>query len=73
MFGLSEVSPEQIDRARKVLPIVTVQNRYNLNDRKWDDVLAYCEKERLGFHAMVASGWRAFLGEQRTGQGGQSA
>jgi aryl-alcohol dehydrogenase-like predicted oxidoreductase len=47
--GLSEVSPEQIARARKVLPIVTVQNRYNLNDRKWDDTLAYCEKENIGF------------------------
>jgi aryl-alcohol dehydrogenase-like predicted oxidoreductase len=47
--GLSEVSPEQIDRARKVLPIVTVQNRYNISDRKWDNTLAYCEKEKLGF------------------------
>src|SRR5437868_2978358 len=35
--GLSEVSPEEIMRARKVLPIVTVQNRYNFDDRKWDN------------------------------------
>src|SRR5579864_3152548 len=48
-IGLSEVSPEQIARARKVVPIVTVQNRYNIDDRKWDDALAYCEKENLGF------------------------
>jgi aryl-alcohol dehydrogenase-like predicted oxidoreductase len=56
--GLSEVSPEQIQRARKVLPIVTVQNRYNINDRKWDNTLAYCEKEKLGFMpwAPVAGG-----------------
>ena len=47
--GLSEVGPEEIARARKMLPIVTVQNRYNLNDRKWDNALAYCEKEGLGF------------------------
>ena len=47
--GLSEVSPEEIARARKVLPIVTVQNRYNFDDRKWDNTLAYCEKEGLGF------------------------
>jgi aryl-alcohol dehydrogenase-like predicted oxidoreductase len=47
--GLSEVSPEQIERARKVLPIVTVQNRYNINDRKWDNTLKYCEKEKIGF------------------------
>ena len=47
--GLSEVSPEEIARARKVVPIATVQNRYNFDDRKWDSTLAYCEKEGLGF------------------------
>jgi aryl-alcohol dehydrogenase-like predicted oxidoreductase len=47
--GLSEVSPEEITRARKIVPIVTVQNRYNFDDRKWDNTLAYCEKEGLGF------------------------
>ena len=47
--GLSEVSPEEITRARKTVPIVTVQNRYNLDDRKWDNTLKYCEKEGLGF------------------------
>jgi pyridoxine 4-dehydrogenase len=48
-IGLSEVSPEEVTRARKVVPIATVQNRYNLDDRKWDNTLAYCEKEGLGF------------------------
>lgn len=48
-IGLSEVSPEEIAHARKVVPIVTVQNRYNVGDRQWDKTLAYCEKERLGF------------------------
>jgi len=48
-IGLSEVSPEQVDRARKIVPIVTVQNRYNITDRKWDNTLAYCEKEQIGF------------------------
>ena len=47
--GLSEVSPEEIARARKVLPIVSVQNRYNIADRKWEKTLVYCEKEGLGF------------------------
>jgi aryl-alcohol dehydrogenase-like predicted oxidoreductase len=47
--GLSEVSPEQIERARKILPIVTVQNQYNIANRKWENTLAYCEKENLGF------------------------
>ena len=32
-IGLSEVSPEQVQRARKIVPIVTVQNRYNMTDR----------------------------------------
>ena len=48
-IGLSEVSSEQVGRARKTVPIVTVQNRYNITDRKWEDTLTYCEKERIGF------------------------
>src|SRR2546423_1421254 len=47
--GLSEVSPEEIDRARKVLPIVSVQNQYNIGNRQWENTLTYCEKEGLGF------------------------
>jgi len=48
-FGLSEVSAAEIERARKVLPIVSTQNRYNIEDRKWDKALDYSEKENLGF------------------------
>ena len=48
-IGLSEVSPEQVQRARAIVPIVTVQNRYNITDRKWDNTLSYCEKEKIGF------------------------
>jgi pyridoxine 4-dehydrogenase len=47
--GLSEVSPEEIDRARKVVAIVSVQNQYNVGNRRWEKTLTYCEKERLGF------------------------
>jgi len=47
--GLSEVSPDEVKRARKVVPIVSVQNQYNIGNRKWEDTLTYCEKERLGF------------------------
>jgi aryl-alcohol dehydrogenase-like predicted oxidoreductase len=47
--GLSEVSPEEIVQARKILPIATVQNQYNVSNRKWESTLAYCEKEGLGF------------------------
>ena len=48
-LGLSEVGPEEIERARKVVPIATVQNRYNVEDRKWDNALRYCEQHDLGF------------------------
>ncbi len=47
--GLSEVSPEEIDRARKVVAIVSVQNQYNVGNRRWEKTLTYCEKEGLGF------------------------
>src|SRR5207245_2353971 len=47
--GLSNVDPEEIARARKIVPIVSVQNRYNIEDRESENVLVYCEKENLGF------------------------
>lgn len=47
--GVSEVGVEQIERARKVLPIVAVQNHYNLSERKHDDVIDYCEREGIVF------------------------
>jgi pyridoxine 4-dehydrogenase len=48
-IGLSEVSVQQIHSARTVVPIVSVQNRYSVTDRGAEDVLQYCEKEKLGF------------------------
>ena len=48
-LGLSEVSVTDIERARRVLDVVTVQNRYNVGDRRSEDVLAYCEREGIGF------------------------
>lgn len=48
-IGLSEVSVEEIERARKVVAIVSVQNEYNLTNRKSEAVLDYCEKHHLGF------------------------
>lgn len=47
--GLSEVSVEEIEAARKHFPVATVQNRYNIADRKSEDVLAYCEQHGIGF------------------------
>jgi len=47
--GLSNVTTQEIERAKKVVPIVSVQNRYNIEDRDSEDVLSYCEKEKMGF------------------------
>jgi pyridoxine 4-dehydrogenase len=47
--GLSEVKPKEIDQARKVIQIVSVQNLYNLGDRQHEDTLEYCEKHGLAF------------------------
>ena len=47
--GLSEVNVDEIKAARKVVPIATVQNKYNLVDRGSEKVLEYCEKEKIGF------------------------
>jgi aryl-alcohol dehydrogenase-like predicted oxidoreductase len=47
--GLSEVKPPEIDQARKVIDIVSVQNLYNIGDRQHEDVLEYCEKHGLAF------------------------
>jgi aryl-alcohol dehydrogenase-like predicted oxidoreductase len=48
-IGLSEVSMQQIEHARTIVPIVSVQNRYSIADRGAEDVLEYCEKEKLVF------------------------
>jgi aryl-alcohol dehydrogenase-like predicted oxidoreductase len=49
-IGLSEVSVRQIQHAQTIVPIVSVQNRYNVADRgSSEDVLEYCEKEKMGF------------------------
>src|ERR1700693_5941486 len=47
--GLSNVTTREIERGKKVLPIVSIQNRYNIEDRDSEDVLSYCEKEKMGF------------------------
>jgi len=47
--GLSNVEPEEIQRAQKIVPIASVQNQYNIEDRKSENALTYCEKNSLGF------------------------
>jgi aryl-alcohol dehydrogenase-like predicted oxidoreductase len=61
-IGLSEVSAEQIAEARKIVSIVSIQNRYNFDDRKWESALDYCEKNNLGFLPWAPVGGNRGLG-----------
>jgi len=47
--GLSEVTPEEIEHAKNILPIMSVQNRYNLTERSYEKTLLYCQHHKLGF------------------------
>jgi pyridoxine 4-dehydrogenase len=49
MVALSNVTQEHIERARQIVPIVSVQNRYSFADREWDYVVEYCERNRIAF------------------------
>jgi pyridoxine 4-dehydrogenase len=49
LIGLSNVTQEHIERARKIAPIVSVQNRYSFADREWDYVVDYCQRNGLAF------------------------
>ena len=48
-IGLSNVSLDYLERARRLTPIVSVQNRYSFADREWDYLLDYCEKNAIAF------------------------
>jgi len=49
LIGLSNVTQEHIERARKIVPIVSVQNRYSFADREWDYVVNYCDSHGIAF------------------------
>jgi aryl-alcohol dehydrogenase-like predicted oxidoreductase len=49
LVALSNVTREHIERARKIVPIVSVQNRYSFADREWDYVVDYCESKAIAF------------------------
>jgi pyridoxine 4-dehydrogenase len=49
LVALSNVTQEHIERARKIVPIVSVQNRYSFADREWDYVVDYCEGNGIAF------------------------
>ena len=65
--GLSNVTLEHVERARKVVPIVSVQNRYSFADREWDYLLNHCET-----HGIVFMPW-APLGQNREANGALEA
>ncbi|RYZ55308.1 MAG: oxidoreductase [Sphingobacteriales bacterium] len=48
-LGLSEVSVDQIRRAREYFEVDSVQNMYSVDNRKWEDVLKYCQDEGIAF------------------------
>jgi aryl-alcohol dehydrogenase-like predicted oxidoreductase len=62
LFGLSEVTVAQIARARKTLPIASVQNKYNVADKSYDDVVEYCEREGIAFIPWYPLGAGALTG-----------
>jgi len=48
-IGLSEVAPHQIEQAQRLVDVVTVQNRYSLADRRHEEALRFCERQRIAF------------------------
>jgi pyridoxine 4-dehydrogenase len=65
--GLSEVTVDQMERARRVVEVVSVQNRYNLTDRGHEPVLEYCTREGIAFIPWlpIANGGHARPGTER--------
>src|SRR5699024_8625108 len=64
-LGLSEVSVEQIQQAQQYFTVSTVQNRYSLDERKWEDVLQYCTENQIAFIP-----WAPLAGGRLTEPGG---
>ncbi len=49
LIALSNVTQEHVERARRIVPIVSVQNRYSFADREWDYVVNYCQRNEIAF------------------------
>lgn len=62
-IALSNVTQEHIERARKIVPIVSVQNRYSFADREWNYVVDYCERNRIVFIPWFPLGAGRIAGE----------
>jgi pyridoxine 4-dehydrogenase len=63
MVALSNVTQEHIERARRIVPIVSVQNRYSFADREWDYVVDYCESNKIAFIPWFPLGAGRIAGE----------
>jgi len=63
MVALSNVTQEHIERARRIVPIVSVQNRYSFTDREWDYVVDYCERNGIVFIPWFPLGAGRIAGE----------
>jgi pyridoxine 4-dehydrogenase len=63
LVALSNVTQEHIERARKIVPIVSVQNRYSFADREWDYVVDYCEHHGIAFIPWFPLGAGKVVGE----------
>ncbi len=63
MVGLSNVTQEHVERARQIVPIVSVQNRYSFADREWDYVVEYCERNGIVFIPWFPLGAGRIAGE----------
>jgi len=63
MVALSNVTQEHIERARRIVPIVSVQNRYSFADREWDYVVDYCERNKIAFIPWFPLGAGRIAGE----------
>jgi aryl-alcohol dehydrogenase-like predicted oxidoreductase len=67
LVALSNVTQEHIERARKIIPIVSVQNRYSFADREWDYVVSYCERNGIAFIPWFPLGAGRVAGEVLNG------
>ena len=63
MVALSNVTQEHIERARRIVPIVSVQNRYSFADREWDYLVDYCERNTIVFIPWFPLGAGKIAGE----------
>ena len=63
VVALSNVTQEHIERARQIVPIISVQNRYSFADREWDYVVEYCERNKIVFIPWFPLGAGRIAGE----------